>query len=283
MHFYEKMEREIDFQKEYEKIEEIVCNEYYLTDSYGRATINTWIENHFSKWEKRQAYTTFRELRDQCGFPVLVKNGELCFRKNVSIDDYFLYIEMLVNLFHDLRETSYIEKEMGKRIAFILQTIGFNLEQLGVEIKRIKDEYQIVSKNPVVTEIVDNFEDVRDEIVDEIVEYNRYLLKGNLLRKGEILGQIVKSLEPKRKTLDRINDRATEDFFFLANKMNIRHNNTDPLDKNYVEAFDKLSSDEKEAWYDLIYDQGLMLYVLLEGEKRKEKIEEFKRRLEKME
>lgn len=49
----------------------------------------------------------------------------------------------------------------------------------------------------------------------------------------------------------------------------------------YVEAYERLVLNEKESWYDTIYDQRLMLLVLLEEEKRKAKTEEFMKQLEK--
>lgn len=110
-----------------------------------------------------------------------------------------------------------------------------------------------------------------------IIEYNHYLLRGNLDRKRLLLIQISDALEPKRKTLEGINKEQTKDFFDLINNMNIRHNNLEPADKgNYNPVFASYTSAEQEAWYDLIYEQALMLYMLLEQLDRNKKIDTYK-------
>lgn len=59
--------------------------------------------------------------------------------------------------------------------------------------------------------------------------------------------------------------------------MNIRHNN---CDKTYVgkynEKFDILKSEEKEEWYDDIFQMSLLIYLLLENKKNSSKIKYFK-------
>ena len=115
------------------------------------------------------------------------------------------------------------------------------------------------------------------ELDDVIIEYNHFLLKGNLERKKELLKKIADSLEPRRDLLKKLNKTAVDDFFFLVNKMNIRHNNCDPSDEaKYCKSFDEMSISEKEDWYDLIYNQALMLYILFDYQSRKEKIRNFK-------
>ena len=63
----------------------------------------------------------------------------------------------------------------------------------------------------------------------------------------------------------------------MINKMNIRHNNIDPTDHhNYFEAFALLSDNEKEKWYDRIYEQSLMLFMKPDQQERSRIIHEFK-------
>ena len=60
--------------------------------------------------------------------------------------------------------------------------------------------------------------------------------------------------------------------------MNIRHNNTDPEDReNYNSKFAGLTSVEQEEWYDLIYEQALGLFVLLEQQVRNKMIDAYKK------
>ena len=95
-----------------------------------------------------------------------------------------------------------------------------------------------------------------------------------------MLKKIADSLEPRRDLLKKLNKTAVDDFFFLVNKMNIRHNNCDPSDEaKYCKSFDEMSISEKEDWYDLIYNQALMLYILFDYQSRKEKIRIFKEKI----
>ena len=44
----------------------------------------------------------------------------------------------------------------------------------------------------------------------------------------------------------------------------------------YNEKFDILKSEEKEEWYDNIFQMGLLMYLLLENKKNSSKIKYFK-------
>ena len=114
-------------------------------------------------------------------------------------------------------------------------------------------------------------------IADVVVEYNHYLLKGDLKRKKELLKHLADAIEPNKRMLMQVDARVTDDFFYLINNMDIRHNNCDQSDvKKYNAKFSMLSNDEKEEWYDIIYDQGLTLFIILEQQKRSKKIKDFK-------
>ena len=89
LHYFERLEREIDFSREYFKLEEMLLLEKYSRQIYGTITINRWIEDHFRDWKKRDNYTSFSEVRIQIGFPTEEDNGEYVLRKNVGMEDYF--------------------------------------------------------------------------------------------------------------------------------------------------------------------------------------------------
>lgn len=272
-HFLESLEREIDYDREYRKLEEMVVNEFIYYGSYGRESINMWIERNFRNWKKRNNFTSFAELRQHNGFPVEEKST-FSWRINtnrVGIDEYFLYGEMILNITTDLVRFAYPSIAQG--MDYVIETLKSNVEQAGFEAKRIKNSWIIVEKNIVALEVADKV----SELSDVVIEYNHHLLKGNMERKQQILKKIADSIEPKRKILNNLDKKMTSDFFFLVNKMNIRHNNCDLSDSShYCKAFDQLTPSEKEAWYDTIYEQGLALFVLLEQQERNRKIEAFK-------
>ena len=282
MHFFERLQREIDFQKEYEKLETMISCELYSRPRWGSYTINTWIEENFRKWEKRGNYISFSEVRSQLGFEIdesNISDGRFArsgLMSDVSMEEYFLFGELLLNIFFDLYECE-MSSDLRDGIGYIIDTLNSNIEKSGFEVKQIDDRYLIVEKDAVAIEVADYV----PALSDVIVEYNHYLLRGNLTRKQELLRKITSSLEPKRNVLGSLNKSATDDFFWMVNKMNIRHNNCDPSDSGkYVPQFACLTAIEREEWYDKIYEQALMLYVLLKGNVRKQEIKAFKQVVE---
>ena len=178
---------------------------------------------------------------------------------------------MLINIFEGLKanRTPNVAKKMGH----IVDTMMAVVEKAGFELRNVDDEDIIVEKSATASEVAEKV----PELADVIIEYNHYLLRGNLGSKRLLLKQIADALEPKRKTLEGINKEQTSNFFELVNAMNIRHNNLDPTDKgNYNPVFASYTSAEQEEWYDLIYEQALMLFMLLEQQDRNKKINAYK-------
>ncbi len=266
MHFFEAIERDVDFQMEYMKLESMCAEKYGNYYCGSVITINSWIESNFRHWKNRANYTSFSELRNQLGFPIDNYNV-----MDIDINQYLLFCEMMLNVIFGLRE--YNEHALDEVIEALIETIRATVEKVGLEIRFIDGEAMIVEKNAVAIEVADK----QPEIAEIIIEYNNYLLKGNLKRKKELLKAIADTLEPKRKELSGYNLRMTEDFFYMVNNMNVRHNNCDPRDsKNYNSKFDSLNVCDKEKWYDIIYEQGLSLFMLLQQQDRNKMIEYFK-------
>lgn len=277
-HFFERLEREIDFSKEYMKLERMVSFEIHNFYLIG-GTINIIIENNFRNWRKRGNFTSFSELRIHLGFSIYDSEGrrdEDLIRTDVNMEEYFLYCEMLLNLIDDLHINNF--DDVRPIISEIVDTLNYNVEKSGFEIKTVDGQKIIVEKNAVSIFVADN----NPNIADLIIEYNHYLLRGNIKRKQEILKGIADALEPKQKELYEINKSAKDDFFWMVNNLNVRHNNCDCNDKkNYNPKFAELSPKEKEKWYDLIYDQALYLFVLLNSKSRNEEIKNFKQEVNK--
>ncbi len=263
-HFFESLQKKTDFQKEYEKLEHIVVVEKtYNYELHKTESINSWIEEHFREWPGRQNFTTFAELREHLGFSFSLRDEDcFVFHTGNNINTYFLYCEMIINLMFDIRynKSKYI---IGQFKCFI-DTARYVIEKAGFEIRQVIDEYQIVEKNAVAIQAVETI----PELDDVIIEYNHYLLKGNLVRKQELLKKIADAMEPKRKIINGIDRRMADDFFMMVNNLNIRHNNTDPSDKNYRPRVATMNKTEIEKWYDLIYEQAISIFVLLKQQER---------------
>lgn len=273
LNFFERMEREIDYQKEYEKIENIILNENLPF------SLEYDISNNFRNWRYRRNFTSFYELREYFGFTYSRQNGMSKYKnitgKVQNIERFLLYCEMIINVFIGARVLNEHGTINTSNAQTIMDTIKYDIEQIGFELFRIDySRMIIVQKDPAATAVADV---VEYDLAKEIISYNHHLLKGDIESKKAILKKIHDALEPKRKELRSINKTIESDFFYLVNSMNIRHNNCDSEDsKNYNEKFDKLSDAEKEKWYDEIYQEGLMAFLILEQVKRNDRINDFK-------
>ncbi len=274
MHFFESLERENDYQKEYEKLE-IMCNQIVSGPTpYSKTSINIWIDKNFLYWKRRSNYVSFDELREQLGFRVIrsFQNVQII-NDSIGLNEYLLFCEMLRNLAFDLK--GYWDSVLNEQFNAINMTIDATLQKAGMEIRNVDGEIKIVEKNAVAIEVAETF----PELSDAVIEYNHYLLRGNINKKKYLLKAIADVLEPKKSQLSGSYKSITDDFFMLVNNMNIRHNNCDPGDpKKYNAKFDKMSPKEKEQCYDIIYEQGLTLFVLLGQMERNKIIEKYKKR-----
>lgn len=270
-HFLERLEHDNDYQREYIKAEKF-CSEVRMTsDMYN--SINEFISQNFWKWEDRSTFSSFEELREYMGFKVETDKGRRCFAATeVDMNGYFSFCEMILTLVFALNWK--LDSNLHEVRDAMIKTMQAVIAKAGFEIKETGREVQIVQQNAVASDVADKVEPV---LAEKIIEYNHYLLRGNIEKKKQILKQITDALEPKRAELRQIQYRETEDYFNLVNNMNIRHNNLDPKDtKRFNHQFSTMTPDEQESWYDLIYEQALGLFVALEQQDRNKRIDKYR-------
>lgn len=268
--FFERIEQNLNLQNEYEKLEKIVLkyiNEYNMS-------LNDEIESYFDLWKYKKNYLSFDELRSHLGF-TYTKAWDYSFNAEIeSIYDFFVYCEMILNMILVVlpEEAQIVNDNIIKKIIYI---INYDLESLNYTVSKMSDDqYIIVQKDAAVSEVV---ELVEPTIADSILEYNHYVLKGDLEKKKNILVKIANALEPQKSEIKAINYQLFKDYFYLINNMDIRHNNCDSSDtSNYNAYFDKLTIEEKEEWYDEIYQMSLLIFLLLENRNRTKKISDLK-------
>lgn len=105
----------------------------------------------------------------------------------------------------------------------ILGHIARLAEKLDYEFIKDGDFYALVGKNDeawTAAEVVPKF------IAADLVNYFYRGLGGDLEAKRSKLTSFLRELEPHRKDLEHLSSSFTNDLFFLANNINIRHNNT---------------------------------------------------------
>ena len=89
--FFERMEREINFQFEYEKIENIILNE-----KNGYCTLEDEISENFRRWRLRKNFDSFLELKEYLVFKTekILKGYTVAWKATgevKSVDTFILY------------------------------------------------------------------------------------------------------------------------------------------------------------------------------------------------
>ena len=155
----------------------------------------------------------------------------------------------------------------------IVNNIGEMLNKLNYKLPKIDGYYILVEKDSTTTAVAELYEDISNQVI----EYKRSALKGDLKRKSEILNTIGKKYESVIEKLKSNNFQSiVHDIGFLLNNMDIRHNNTEG-----VKAKNELISmpfDELENWYDKTYDTLLLALMLAKYIDRKDDINYLKTR-----
>lgn len=265
-HFYERMDVDIDFQSEYQKLEVMLCSVY----EKQFVSLNTTIEMDFLKWSKRGRFTSFQELRQTVGFPITLNKSTISFgMENASKYDYFAYCEMILSILFDfdsqkmLRSHEDIVRQMLHTIEAVLDRVDYTLS--------VTEGRVLVVKKDVAAEAAAH--NVLPNISSAIREYNHYSLKGNIEKKRALLLVLADGLEPEEKWLK---SKGFDDLFDFFNTMNIRHNNVQSGHKHYQETVAKMGNKELESWYDDTYQMALLAYLTIQQRERQKRIDAYK-------
>jgi hypothetical protein len=153
---------------------------------------------------------------------------------------------------------------LAKNVNDLIERFGYTLYDIENEEKRI-----IIENNPAATAAA---EISKKDIAVRIMQYNHYLLKGDISAKKDIILALAGDIEPQRPELKTIHSSVETNLFFLLNNLNLRHNNIEPEDKNYKEIVADMNQTELESWYDETYQLILLSKLLLDNNERNKKI-----------
>lgn len=167
--FWEMMEREIDFQEEYEKIEDVIIQQEHAE------SLDDLIETVFGKWEQRKNYMSFWELRLHMNFTYSqtqrYPTEYVPDRNDIKMEDFLLYSEMILNMLELLnRETRTIYLS---KIQLIQKTIVYDLEKINYKaVKQKNGEIIIIQKDAAVSVVVDF---VESDVAQILIKYKLYI------------------------------------------------------------------------------------------------------------
>ena len=269
---FEIMQEKYNYAEEIKKLSRLL-HESMIKYDQEEFTLEEFVDEYeFDNWKNSYHYIDCEELKQAIGINKII--AYISRGNSISIKQVLLFLEYILNIISLCEKSQPIffrHAYFIKPYSRLKMNIEILLSNLNYEYKYFEKEQQVllVEKDAAVFAVADI---VEEELAFKVIEYNHYLLKGDLDKKRGILKVLADKVEGFKDNLDK---GLSSDFGYLANNINIRHNNLDGKHKKeYLVTIDK---EELEEWYDNTYQ--IMLLCILENNYRielKNKIKEIK-------
>lgn len=231
----------------------------------------------FRDWGYRSRYMNLDDFLEALDY------GELVYNAKFDIDDHLTLIELIYNLWN-IAHNKFEDKDFKGNLKWcgnfyhIKDVMDDILEEYNhaVYTNEAKDYFIVVENKAEVTATAEIMP--TDNLSFDVIKYNHRSLKGDIGAKKSILIALGAELEPKRKMLQGINKKLSEDIFFMLNNINVRHNNcaeSDPA--KYKEYVARMTSEQLEECYDELYQMILLAFLLLDNEDRSVRVSDLKK------
>lgn len=230
----------------------------------------------FRDWDYRSRYMNVEDFLEALNFAVLIVEARY------DIEAHLTLIELIYN-FWNLAHNKFEDKDFKGSLKWcgnffhIKDVMDEILEEYNhiVYTNKDKDYFIVVENKAEVTAVAEIMP--TETLSFDIIKYNHRSLKGEVNAKKSILVALGAELEPKRKVLQGINKKLSEDIFFMLNNMNLRHNNCSESDQaKYKEYVANMTQEQLEEWYDELYQMILLAFLLLDNGERSAKVSELK-------
>lgn len=267
-------DKEIDVRREYIRICKLFERDCFYEDYGSEITMSSYIEEEFFEdWDRRGRYISLADM-----FSSLKIKNNVGLREN-TVECLLLYIEVIINLIEmsglkNVKKSCDIYYKCNWKIYKLLQeNIERLLEDLNYEVKVLSDKTLIIVEKDMLLSAV---AETNPNVSDKVIEYRRFILKGKIDDKREILNLLSNEIEEMKLIFRGTTySNLMDDVQFMLNNFNIRHNNLNG--KNKKEYVSNLDSDKLERIYDQIFDMILGLFVIDKYLKNKNNIDELKR------
>lgn len=273
---FEILENKWDSVAEIERIYKLL-NRKSITNPFGKdmSPIDVVNQYCFHNWNNRHSYLNIEDMARALNIKIEYYN----IPNTLSTTMILNYLEFASNIVM-LCDTKIFEENakfdyytdyriLDENIENALEHLNFCKYEINNEEKII-----LIEKNPSATAVA--------EIMDEdtgckVIEYNHYLLKGDIDKKREILLQLANKYEGMKSNIKSLNSKLDDDIGFMLNNINIRHNNKSGNSKK--EYVSKMRKDTMEKWYDETYQMLLLAFLLNEQPSRSKKISQLKEKI----
>lgn len=230
-----------------------------------------------SKWSQRGTCISTLQMKYRLGIGPLVTFPFNDVADADQCNSILIRLEYISNMMHLIDITQIQDFDIFGAYGMLGENLKQLLEHIGYfqSVDKVSERVLIIPKDAAVMSVV---EVANPTTVPYILQYNHFLLKGDIEQKSRILNLLGAELEPKRSDLAKRNIRLSEAVFFMLNNMNIRHNNKIP-GKNYKANVANMERNEIEEWYDDTYQLILLAYLELDNADRLSKIDELKTKI----
>lgn len=184
---------------------------------------------------------------------------------DIKEDEILVNIDIIINCFYTFKTTNNREFHSEKKAKEICQIMFESIEQylitFGYKIIEL-DEHLIIIESGISID----FDEINDKkLKEEVISFYNYKNENDIDEKKKIILNIIGKLETKRKDIGILfGDKIAEMIFNYANNINLRHNNSDPLYKQYYRESVALMSDvELVEWYNYIFAFVINIYFKL--------------------
>ena len=241
---------------------------FYVPDGYGErlTTYKDLAEEPFFASRLRGTAVSISDFIEGCS----------SYWKKPSLEGLLLYCEVIFNIVLSCDDDFRYQPEAKKVGTQIIENILRVTEKLGYDIhKNENDLYFVVKKDALAAEVISELDDKAVSLA--ILEYNRFSLKGDVVRKKELLGVVAHSAEPliKNPALRCKCPEVFDDVKFGLNNLNIRHNNIEGA--NQKSALLSISDKNLEGLYDSLFSSLLILLRISQIQEGHEAIDKMKK------
>lgn len=250
----------------------VYVNDYsFLKEEIPTSAIKYIDDNLFKSWKQRGTCIDCSDFERTLGISHIPDT-----EYELTNEFIIIYCEYAANMIYLLQQNVEGEDRLTDIISATQENIEKFLAWYNYELKYYPKEQKVlvVPNNPYATSVAESIEN--EALSYSIIEYNHYLLKGNIVKKKAILVALGADLEPHRAEIASINKKLEDSIFFMLNNLDLRHNNRTKGDKKYNEKVAKMNKTKLEKWYDELYQLMLTAYLCMENVKRIDAVDKLK-------
>lgn len=272
---FQILQEQFDMHTEINRIYEVFKSHLFNKNTFVYSPEKLVDEFVFQNWTQRNRCINTSDMKDSLGINSILR------KEDPTMNELIIFLEYVENILNLAWKYKMNNDDVlyYPKYNILRENLDDLLDRINHEKYVFDDEEMVLiaEKNAEATAVA--------EIVDtktslKVIKYNHYLLKGDIQAKKDIILELATKLEPKRKQLEKLDNKLSSNLFYLLNNLNLRHNNVDKTNKNYKDAVAKMRKDTLEKWYDETYQLELLAFLLLDNEKRNKKVDELKAKVE---